>query len=142
MLLVVATGLLMALQAQRANQHLQLALGRATQLRAQVLAGDEAAVRGTVTTIGTDTERARDALDGPHWWLASHLPWIGTNAEALRTVTEVADDLSHQALPELTSAAEVLEPSDLKPTGREGGPGAHPQGAAVRPEVGELDSRS
>ena len=82
-----------------------------------MLAGDEAAVRGTVTTIGTDTERARDALDGPQWWLAAHLPWIGTNAEALRTVTEVADDLSHQALPELTSAAEVLEPSDLKPQG-------------------------
>ena len=82
-----------------------------------MLAGDEAAVRGTVTTIGTDTERARDALDGPHWWVAAHLPWIGTNAEALQTVTEVADDLSHQALPELTSAAEVLEPSDLKPKG-------------------------
>ena len=49
--------------------------------------------------------------------MAAHLPWIGTNAEALRTVTEVADDLSHQALPELTSAAEVLEPSDLKPKG-------------------------
>ena len=107
----------MALQAQQANQHLQLAVGRATQLRAQVLAGDEAAVRGTVTTIGTDTEQARDALDGPHWWLAAHLPWIGTNAEALQTVTEVADDLSHEALPELTSAAEVLEPSDLKPKG-------------------------
>ena len=56
-------------------------------------------------------------LAGPQWWLAAHLPWIGTNAEALQTVTEVADDLSHQALPELTRAAGVLQPDDLKPKG-------------------------
>ena len=107
----------MAWQARQANRHLQSAVAHAPQLRAQVIAGDEAAVRSTVTAIGTDTEQARDALAGPHWWLAAHLPWIGTNAEALQTVTEVADDLSHQALPELTRAAEVLKPNDLNPKG-------------------------
>jgi len=115
LLLVIALALLMAVQARQANRHLKAAVADSAQLRAQVLAGDEAAVRSTVAAIGTNTAQARDALAGPQWALAAHLPWVGTNAEALQTVTEVSDDLSHMALPELTSAAEVLRPDDLKP---------------------------
>ena len=115
LLLLIALAALMAWQARQANQHLQSAVAQAPQLRAEVLAGDEAAVQNTVSAIGTNTEQANEALAGPHWSLAAHLPWIGTNAEAVRTLTEVADDLSHQALPELTRAAAVLKPDDLNP---------------------------
>jgi len=117
LLVVIVLALLMAWQAREANRHLQSAVGQAPQLRAQVIAGDESAVRRTVTAMGSDTEQARDALAGPHWRVATHLPWIGTNAEAMQTVTEVADDLSQEALPKLIRAAAVLKPNDLNPKG-------------------------
>ena len=115
LLLLVLLGVVMALQAVNASRHLRAAAAHAPQLREDLLNGDEQRMRTDAAAIHVETAKARRAVAGPQWDLLSAVPWLGTNAEALQAVTEVADGLSAHALPELVQAAAILEPDDLKP---------------------------
>jgi hypothetical protein len=53
------------------------------------------------------TETARDATDGPVWWLAAHLPGIGPSVGAATTVSAVIDDVADVALPALAMTADA-----------------------------------
>lgn len=85
------------------------------ELREQALTGENDTAQSTADELREHTGRARDAVSGPHWSIAAHLPYVGPNIAAFRTATEVVDDLAADVLPDLVSATEVVDPSNLAP---------------------------
>lgn len=112
-----ALAVVMAVQARAAYQHLDAVEELAQQVRAPVLDGDEGRVRSVAREIEQHTEEARWALAGPHWSVASALPVLGPNVDALRAVTGAADQLAKDTLPQLVRTADLIDPDTLQPRG-------------------------
>ena len=113
-MLLLGLGVLMAWQAHTAYTHLRAIESQAPEIRRLVLAGDQEGLRTLVETMSDDGEQARRALSGPHWDLVSKVPWAGRNVGAVQGLTEAADELAGEALPELVEVADVMRPGDLR----------------------------
>ncbi len=105
------------LDARRAEASLRTAVATVGDLRSDVLSGDVAAVDPALARLQEQTGVALSATHGPHWWLAAHTPVVGESVAAVQAMTTVVDGLSTDALPALSKAARVLEPSVLLPRG-------------------------
>ena len=84
-------------------------------LREQLADGDESGAR---TTLAAAQRHARDAADntrGPGWWLFSHVPRLGPNVRAVRSVAATADTLAADVLPDVIIASTTLRPERLEP---------------------------
>ncbi|WP_412752896.1 DUF4012 domain-containing protein [Krasilnikovia sp. M28-CT-15] len=122
--LLTATGLILALimslgwvgvDGWRAKGHLQIAAGLFVQLQQQIQRGDVAAARGTLAALQSETKAARESTGGFGWTLTGHLPGIGDDLQAVRTVAYVLDDLAGNGLPALLDVAAGLDPQRLAP---------------------------
>lgn len=114
-LAVLLLAVVMAWQAFTAYHRLEAAAARIPELREQVVSGDEEGAQRAAREFREDTRTARDALDGPQWGLLEVAPVVGDDVEAVRTVTEVVDDLGDGALPALLQAGEFIDPASLAP---------------------------
>src|SRR5690606_4058355 len=112
---LLALVVVFALQARTAQSELQAAMPLVGQLREEALTGQSGAAASTAAELTNHTSTAREALSGPHWSVAAHVPWIGPNVEAARTATEVVDDLAADVLPELVAATDIVDPARLAP---------------------------
>ena len=79
--------------------------------------------QATSRTARDSARKAYAYSRGPIWWTASKLPWIGDDVTAVRTVAEVAHDLTEDTLPDLVEA------------GAPSGPSASPARRALRPRA-------
>ncbi len=61
------------------------------------------------------TARARSAVDDPIFTLATHLPFVGVDLGAVRTIATAVDDVATQVLPPLVGLAAVADPHVLLP---------------------------
>jgi hypothetical protein len=103
-------------QARQAHTHLTSAAVHITELRQQITAdADDAVARSTAKAFQDDTSAARDAVHGPHWSLLAALPGVGPNVDAVQTVTQAADTLGAEALPQLIAASEAVDLEELAP---------------------------
>lgn len=64
---------------------------------------------------GESASRALAYTRGPVWWTASKLPWIGDDITAVRTVSEVVEDLTDDTIPDLVEAGSTFGPGTLNP---------------------------
>ena len=115
LVVAVAAGAWLTLDALRARSELQAAAADVTQLQAQVTTGDRAAATTTLGSLQGHAENARGLTQGPHWAVAGRLPWAGPNVLAVQAVSEVVDGLATQALPNLMDATALVDPSTLAP---------------------------
>ncbi|GAA1930464.1 hypothetical protein GCM10009815_25720 [Nocardioides marmoribigeumensis] len=70
--------------------------------------------------LGLGAAAARSAYRntrGPVWWVGSHLPVLGDDIAAVRTVAVVSRDLTASTLPQLVKAGSTLSGTLLKPSG-------------------------
>ena len=104
-----------AWQAFRARDALQQVAGDFEALAGSLSSGDGAGARERLGDAQDEAARAAGSTVGPGWWLGAHLPWIGDDIDAVRTVAHVADGLASDALPGVLSSAEVLDPGELRP---------------------------
>ncbi len=102
-------------QGWHAKNHLQTAAGLFGQLKTQITRGDVTAAQGTLLALQVETRAAHDATDGPEWAMAGHLPGLGDDLSAVRTVSAVLDDLAENGLPALLDVASGLDPLALSP---------------------------
>lgn len=79
-----------------------------------LLDGDLDSYDALVERIQHQAHVARTSTDGPLWWLAARLPWVGANAAALTSVGQVVDDLATSALPPLRDVGGVLADGGLR----------------------------
>ena len=105
----------MAFQALVAYRHLLAAQDLAGDLREQVAEGEEAGLRDSAEQISEHTQSARDGLGGPQWRLAADLPLIGPDVSAVRTLTDVADELAREALPRWSRQGRRPTPTTWSP---------------------------
>ncbi len=114
LLLVVLFTVYQAVQARAALQDAEASMG---EVRAAVTDGDTARAEEALAQAQDSTAEARDHTHGPVWWLGSRLPGLGDDVSAVRTVTEVGDDLTRLVLPGLVEASGTLSPAELLPRG-------------------------
>ena len=88
-----------AIQATRASSSLRLAASQAEVLQSQIVAGDDVSAKITLRELQKSTARAAETTDGPMWKVGAKLPLLCRNIEAVQTVSQVAHDISTDALP-------------------------------------------
>lgn len=115
LLVVVALGAWLAVDAKRAADALQAARGDVQDLQEQVRAGDSDAADKTLVQLQAHSSTAALATSGPLWTLAGSLPWIGQNVDAVQTVAQAVDGLAQHALPSLMQASTLVDPGALAP---------------------------
>lgn len=108
----VAGAVWLAVQVDRARDAMADLVAAADGARADLVAGDLTALVGWLPEVQDAARRARAATGGPVWWLGQHLPGVGDDLTAVRTVARAADDLARGVLPGLAAALEpVLSPA-------------------------------
>lgn len=110
LVLVVGWGAWLAVDGLRAYDDLQTAAGLVSTFEEQALAGDAAQSSATLAELQDHAMAARESLHGPHWWLATKVPRLGENVEAVQVVSEVVDDLAQRTLPSLLEVLEQVDP--------------------------------
>lgn len=78
----------------------------------QLSASDVASVSAALPKVQHDLARARSAATDPVWRVAEHLPWAGSQLNAVRVVTVALDDVLVSAGPVLDRAEGMLNARD------------------------------
>lgn len=76
---------------------------------------DEPAARQTIADLQADAAAARSAVDDPLYRLATGLPLIGPNLDAVSTVSDTVNSLAQDVMPPLLDVAITLRPENLAP---------------------------
>ncbi len=103
-------------QAMQARDALNAANRHLNDLTTAVAAGDASAAQESLYAAQEATLKAQHNTAGPIWWLASKAPVIGDDVTAVRTVTDVVDNVAQGVLPALVDASTSMSASDLQPT--------------------------
>jgi hypothetical protein len=76
---------------------------------------DPAAIGATVAHLQDESAAAHSAVDDPIYRVATAVPFLGANLDAIRTVTVTVDSLATDVMPSLVNVAQKLQPSEIAP---------------------------
>lgn len=113
--LVVLAGLLFTWEAFRAYSAIQEADDRAGVLQENIVEGDVDAARRSLVLLDESTSRAHNSTDGPLWWFGAHVPILGRNVDAVRTVAREIDQVVDQVLPGVVDVADKVRLETYRP---------------------------
>ncbi|TFC89518.1 DUF4012 domain-containing protein [Cryobacterium sp. TmT2-59] len=113
---LVVAGSWVGLRGLQAKAELEAAMPLASTIKAELLAGDSAAVSVSVKSMAEHTDRARELTGDPVWRAAEFVPFVGANLAAVRNLADVADDVVRGTAVPLAATAAALNPAALKPT--------------------------
>lgn len=108
-------GVLFAVQAAQAGSSLRLAANQAEVLQGQIVAGDTEGAQASLGALQQSAARARDQTDGPLWDVGSRVPFLGKNVAAVRTVSEVVDQIATEAMPPVVGLSEQINLNAFSP---------------------------
>src|SRR5674476_1501369 len=97
-----------------ARSQLNQVRAEAHTLGAQLSASNWPAARATAADLATHAHRANQLTSGPVWALAAALPSGGEPLKTIRGITAGVDSLGREALPQLVSASQRLNPRTLR----------------------------
>src|SRR6478752_6952848 len=106
------------LRTYQAYSHLQNASTDVTELQAQltdITNSDPAVIGATVAHLQDESAAAHSAVDDPIYRVATAVPFLGANLDAIRTVTVTVDSLATDVMPSLVNVAQKLQPSEIAP---------------------------
>ncbi len=86
-------------------------------VEATVQDGDTGALRNLVAALQPRTARAKRLTGDPVWRIYAKVPILGSTFRTAAELADVADELTHQVLPDLVTAAGELAPTTLRPAG-------------------------
>ncbi|HYO17886.1 MAG TPA: hypothetical protein VES02_04370, partial [Dermatophilaceae bacterium] len=135
--LLLLAGLWLAVTALMARSQLNQVRADAHTLGAKISASNWPAARATAADLATHAHRANQLTSGPVWALAAALPSGGEPLKTIRGITAGADAIGRDALPQLVSASERLNPRTLR---RPDGSIDLSRVAAVAPALGSASS--
>ncbi|MDQ7878318.1 DUF4012 domain-containing protein [Microbacterium sp. QXD-8] len=105
-------------EAQRARAAVGRAASGIAELRGSLETADEAQLLAATDAIQANVTLAVRTVDGPLWDLASRVPFIGQNVDAVRRVTHAVDVLVERAL---TPGLQFLSVTDFDELALDGG---------------------
>lgn len=100
-------------QAMSVRHHLETAIGSAGEVKASILSGDVANAGSASDRFAAETSAAVASAQGWRWQIAEAVPFAGQNFAALRTVAEVAQQLST----EIVAPASSISVDAFRPSG-------------------------
>lgn len=95
--------------AWKVNQSLSAAVDDAQALRQSLEQADDARIDASLADLQQHTSAAADRTSGTTWSALTFLPKYGDDAEAIRTISDVLDDLSSDGLEPLTGITTELD---------------------------------
>jgi Protein of unknown function (DUF4012) len=111
---LLLAGVWLAVTAVMARSQLNQVRAEAHTLGAQLSASNWPAARATAADLAAHAHRANQLTSGPVWAMAAALPSGGEPLRTIRGVTAGVDSLSRDALPQLVSAGQRLNPRTLR----------------------------
>ncbi|MTD12737.1 DUF4012 domain-containing protein [Nakamurella sp. YIM 132087] len=117
-LLVLLAGGWVAWRSYQAYSHLQAAADKVSEIRSQVRDLDNLdaeQLRTSVAQLQQDSADAVSATSDPVYRLATVLPWLGTNLDAVSEIAHTVDDLATGTAPGLVDVAGTLDPATFAP---------------------------
>lgn len=115
LVLGVAAGVMLALQAKTAYDELQKARSLTQEADKQLKEFDFQRAKKTTQLLGESTAKARDNTSGFLWDIAGKLPVYGDDVQALQITVAGVDDIARQAMPRIVSVGDTLNPASLAP---------------------------
>ena len=112
---MVVVALVLAVSVLRAKSALSAAVAEAQLLQEQLTASEAESSKSTLASLQADTERSRDRTDGLLWSAAAHLPVVGDDFRAVRTVAASIDGIADKALPPVVSITASLNAKAFSP---------------------------
>src|SRR5450631_1801703 len=112
--MLLLAGLWLAVTAQMARSQLNQVRADAHILGVKLSASDWLAARATAADLEAHAHRANQLTSGPVWALAAALPNGGEPLQTIRGITAGVDTVGADALPQLVSAAQRLNPRTLR----------------------------
>lgn len=97
-----------------AYRHLAGARDQVEQARAAVDGSDIATARSSIDDAADDLRAAAGSLDQAPWRLWQHLPVVGDDVRAARTVADVGRDLADGPLPDLLTVYDRIDGGGLR----------------------------
>src|SRR5690349_23605789 len=67
-----------------------------------------------IAQVQADAASARSAVDDPLYRLATGVPFVGPNLDAIRDVSVTVDEMSTDVIPSLDQVARTLDPATLR----------------------------
>ncbi|MFP5415619.1 MAG: DUF4012 domain-containing protein, partial [Actinomycetes bacterium] len=110
-----ASAVLVFLDARRAEASLRSAVPTVARLQGSILDGEFEAVDPMIAELQGQTAIAASATQGPHWWIAAHVPFAGESVQAVQTVAAVVHAMATDAMPSLADAVKVVDPAVMIP---------------------------
>lgn len=92
------TGAAFAMSAMDAKDDAQTLMTQAKQLKSQVVGGDMAGAKETVSQMSDLTTKLHDTTSGPLWSIATLIPVVGSDIQTVQTVSDAADALVDEVL--------------------------------------------
>ncbi|MBD7952467.1 MULTISPECIES: DUF4012 domain-containing protein [Oerskovia] len=114
--LLVCAGLLVR-DALAARSSLTDAIDRLPAVEEALRAGDGAAAEAALAEVQPLTADARSHTDGPLWWVAARLPFVGADVSAFSTAAWAVDEITQDVLPPLTGAAALVSEGGIQVQG-------------------------
>lgn len=108
----------LAVLAQRTKDSLRTAADQVTALQADVKANGGSGITAALGPITDAADVAVASTHDPVWSVASHLPVIGDDLRAVRTVADAFSSVATAVLPALGTAADLVDSAELAPDGR------------------------
>ncbi|MFE4466837.1 DUF4012 domain-containing protein [Oerskovia sp. NPDC056781] len=114
--LLVCAGLLVR-DALAARSSLTDAIDRLPAVEEALRAGDGTAAEAALAEVQPLTADARSHTDGPLWWVAGRLPFVGADVSAFSTAAWAVDEITQDVLPPLTGAAALVSEGGIQVQG-------------------------
>ena len=111
-------GATLTVQAVEVRDDLLAAKSTLGRLGSLVEARDEAGLQAAAEDVSVRTARAAETVQGPLWQMASDVPVVGANIDAVSRVTRAVDILVRDALP---PGMQMIADLDIKKLALEGG---------------------
>ena len=108
----------LVVRAQQAADALASARDGVAQIRADLVDNRPAEARELVPVVQADAARAADITSDPVFALASAIPVLGNTPNAIKVVSQSADDVASDVLPQLVDAGSALDPNVIRTDGQ------------------------
>lgn len=115
LVILIACGVWVAVQAFRAKADLEASLPLVATIQSQMAAGDAKAATATTAALEKRVRSARDESSGFLWRAAEVIPLLGPNLSAVREVSSAVSDVTDRSIKPLVALTGKLGLSSFKP---------------------------
>lgn len=94
--------------AVQAKREAEAAVRAAASAQAHIEAGDTGKARASIEDCSRRIDAAYAQTRQPVWWLATFVPYYGSDVKAVRDMVHILEDVSNNALPKLDKSVQAL----------------------------------